>query len=425
MSANNVSWTRVTSGYRASLAKHLLSLLVSLSPWFMFQPSYAEDPQDFLEVSSTISLEGAYRLSAPTQSPQSEGRVVVSVPISLNLKTLTGLELGSVSAQGLIIEEAAGAQGALLNDAHAYSNLRAEDRVELFELFWERSWSALTARLGKLDANDHFAVSEHESLLINGASGYSPSIFGMPSYPDSAWSAQLSFQSTRLDLSAGVFDGGSTTLNPTPTGARLWLSPSAYQGGLFYVAQVTGHLGALHSKEELSSAEALLSPQQDREFSARAPLQLTLGAWTHRGEVYPQADPSAPGLPSWGLYLTGDYTIASLARGGELGLGFQGAVSPHYHPIHVSGALTWTEVIKPLGWAHVGPSLALGLSYLALSGELQTLQLSDREQLIELTANLPLSPSLATSLSWVTLSGARLDGAVAHLVVARLLLGVF
>lgn len=350
--------------------------------------------------------------------------MVVSVPVALDLKTLTGRALGALNAQGLIIKEATGARGVLLNDAHAYSNLRAEDRAQLFELYWERSWSALTARLGKLDANDHFAVSEHESLLINGASGYSPSIFGMPSYPDSAWSAQLAYQSPRLDLSVAVFDGGSTTIDPTPTGARLWLSPSAYQGGLFYVAQVTSHLGALQGERDEEGA-VLLSPQQDRDFSARAPLQLTLGAWTHQGEVYPQAKPIAPGLPSWGLYLTGDYTLASLARGGEVGLGFQGAMTPHYHPLHLSGALTWTELTRPLGWAQTGPSLAFGLSYLALSEERTELDLSDHERLIELTVNLPLSPSLATSLSWITLSGSRLDGGVAHLVVARLLLGSF
>lgn len=412
------------SAYDRSRGPCALTLLLLTALLLNSKRVYAEG-EDVVEVNATISMEGARRLSAPAFTPHSEGRVVVSVPVEFDLKRLTGLELGELSAQGLIIEEVAGARGGLLNDAHAYSNLRAEDRVELFELFWERSWSALTARLGKLDANDHFAVSEHESLLINGASGYSPSIFGMPSYPDSAWSAQLVYQTPRLELSAGVFDGGSTSLKPTPTGARLWLSPQAYQGELFWVAQVTSHLGALQSEEEVGASEALLSPQQDRGFIARAPVHLTIGAWTHRGEVYPQAYPSEPGLPSWGLYLTGDLSLFSLPGDGELGLGLQAAMSPHYHPYHLSVALTGSELIRPIGWAKRGPSVALGASILALSGELTALEFHQREQLVELTMNLPLSRSLATSLSWVTVSGAHISGEVAHLLVGRLLLGAF
>lgn len=400
--------------------KQILCLLFMVCGFF--RQADAEQVDDFIKVSALINLESAQQVNIAS-SKAHEGRVVVSVPLELDLKTLTGSELGLVSVQGLIIEEALGAKGKLLEDAHAYSNLRAEDRVEIFELFWEKSWSKITVRIGKLDANNHFAVSEHEALLINGASGYSPSIFGMPSYPDSAWSTQIAYHSSRLDLLTGVFDGGSTIVHPTPTGARLWLSPSAYEGGLFWVAQATTHLGKLHTEQELPSTENLLNPQQNRAFVARAPLHLTLGAWTHRGEVYPQKDLEAPGLPSWGFYMTGDYTLIRFTHGSELGLGLQAAISPHYHPLHLSTALTWTDLFQPIAWAKAGPSVALGLSYLSLSSELTALEFAHHERLVECTMALPLSPSLATSLSWMMLHGEHFTGQTVQLVVARVLLG--
>jgi hypothetical protein len=356
---------------------------------------------------------------------------VLQVPISLDLETLSGLKLGELSALGLVVQEgeAMGEGRPLLQDLHAYSNLRAEDRAQLFELWWSRSWGPLSARLGKLDANDHFAVSEHEAHLINGAAGYSPSIFGMPSYPDAAWSAQLAYQSERVDVSVGVFDGGSTSLSATPTGARLGLSPEALKGELFWVAQLTAHLGALHTQSNTEEQSALVAPQQDRGFEARAPLHLTFGVWMHRGEVVPVSE--GRGEPSEGMYVTADLELMRLARGGELGLGGQLAVSPAYHPLHVSVALTATELLRPIGWAQRGPSLAFGLSHLSIADELtHSYQIgASHEQLIELTATLPLTPSLLVSLSALSFFGDQLFGGApsmpqqAHLLVGRLTLG--
>ena len=403
---------------RPSLSLLLLSSALSLTVGLT--TPYAEA----LKASATLNLEGALRASAPVGAPSSEGHLVVAAPIWVDLDQLTGLKLGALSAQGMLIKEGLGGEGpTLLGDDHAYSNLRAEDRAQLFELFWERAWSQLTARVGKLDANDHFAVSEHESLLINGASGFSPSILGMPSYPDSAWSAQLSYQLDRFDLAAGVFDGGGTTLNPTPTGARWGLSPAAYQGELFWVAQVTMHLGKLHSAEQLQASSALLSPQQDRGFTARAPLHLTFGAWAHSGGIYQPLESSGPSAPSGGLYMTGDLTLAELSRGGELGLGLQAAVSPHSYPLHLSAALTCTELTTPLAWADSGLIIALGASALSRSNELQSLKLEEREALLELTATLPLSGWMTTSLSLMNITGDHLSGGRAHLVISRVTLG--
>ncbi len=431
----------------------LLPCLLTCAPWG--QPSHsraarAEPPpaaaldaegaegaegeaegEPWLTAGALLTTEGAALLTPPRApgAPSAELRHLAQLSVAVDLKGAT-LDLGRVVAQGLGVREDRDVQGGnpALGDLHAYSNMRAEDRLELFELFWERALGPALVRVWKVDANDHFAVSEHEAHLINGAAGYSPSVFGMPSYPDSAWCAQAGFTSTRVDGLAGVFDGGATELSPTPTGARLWLSPAAGRGGLFYAAQLTLHLGALHTQEELAPNERAAPTQSDRGFQARAPYHVTAGAWAHRGRVTP--NPAAPddparGLPSWGVYATSDFTLGAL-RGGEVGLGLQGALSPAYHPLHLSAALTWDDALAPLAGAPAGLSLALGLSHLSVADALaESLGVgATEEELAELTATLPVREWLTVSLSAVYLRGAHLGaGGEAAALVGRVTVG--
>ena len=92
----------------------------------------------------------------------------------------------------------------------------------------------------------------------------------------------------------------------------------------------------------------------------------------------------------------------------------------------MSAALTWNEVLSPIAWAETGTTMALGFSHLEISEQLSELSFQERsqEQLVEFTVNVPLTPSLATSLSWITLYGAHLREDYAHLIIGRVLLGV-
>jgi branched-chain amino acid aminotransferase len=389
-----------------------------------------EPSKPWLTVGALITTEGATALGrarAPG-APRAELRHLAQLALSLEMRT-SSLELGRVVSQGLGVREDRDVQAGnpAFVDLHAYSNLRAEDRLELFELFWEREVGGWIFRGGKVDANDHFAVSEHEAHLINGAAGYSPSIFGMPSYPDSAWCAQVGVTSTRADVLLGVFDGGATELSPTPTGSLLWVSPAVARGGLFYVGQLTLHLGALHAEGEEGSSDHLAPTQSDRGFVARAPYHLTVGAWTHRGRVVggEAREGLAPGGPSWGVYVTSDLTLGVL-NGGEVGVGLQGALSPAYHPLHVSLALTWDDALPPLSQAPAGLSVALGLSHLRVAeGVASSFGVgATQEALVELTAMLPVFGWLTVSLSGVYLRGAHLGGGGEALaVVGRVTVG--
>ena len=242
----------------------------------------------------------------------------------------------------------------------------------------------------------------------------------MPSSPDSSWSVQIAQDLGRVEMRLGVFDGGSTTLTPIATGQLLGYSEGVKNGDLFWISQMTLHLGSLDHTSEDKEKRILLTPQQDRDFKAKSPMHITLGAWTHQGQVVPVSNQQnletiqiqsieVKGKSSYGLYLTSDIRLLSLSRKGELGLGVQLAYSPHNYPLHMSAALTWSEVLSPIAWAETGTTMAFGFSHLEISEQLSELSFQERsqEQLVEFTVNVPLTPSLATSLSWITLYGAH------------------
>lgn len=439
----------VTAEYpRPQLVNQLFTLfMIALSfSEFMTPQVYAEPTlkERGLDFGITLTGEAGVRLDSPAAGrPRTERRAVLSVPLVLESEKLFGVQLGTLSIQGLVISEDPDlTRGApLVDDLHAYSNLRAEDRAQLFEIFWERQWGSWLTRLGKLDANDHFAVSEYEAQLINGAAGFSPSILGLPSYPDSAWSAQVGYQASRLDLLIGVFDGGATELTPIPTGDRFGLSDAALRGGLFWAAQATIHLGGergvdqaelsrVQGDHEVSGAGVALGEES---LKARAPLHLTLGAWTHRGEVNPLEDTNfsesamtmgreVKGEPSEGLYLTGDLRITRFSSGRELGLGWQAAASASRYPLHLSLALTLNQLWGPLIGSGDGARLAVGLSHISTQQDTDYGLGDEGEQLIEVTLASPITSEALFGVSSVHLWGVGGEPD-AHLIVARLTVG--
>ena len=83
-------------------------------------------------------MESAHLLGATSSSPSSEQRAVLILPLSIESRDLLSADLGTINLQGMIIKEDNQLNNgrSLLDDYHAYSNLRAEDRVQLFEIDW-------------------------------------------------------------------------------------------------------------------------------------------------------------------------------------------------------------------------------------------------------------------------------------------------
>lgn len=96
-------------------------------------------------------------------------------------------------------------------DFQGISNIEAEDRVQLAEIWYETQlFSGLRLKAGKIEANAEFGFVDAAGEFINSSAGFSPTMLTLPSYPDPAFGLVLSWSpSDRLSLTGGFFDGAS------------------------------------------------------------------------------------------------------------------------------------------------------------------------------------------------------------------------
>ncbi|MGN6505949.1 MAG: carbohydrate porin [Tepidisphaeraceae bacterium] len=119
----------------------------------------------------------------------------------------------------------------LTGDAQGFDNADADGRTQLSELWYEQRLlnNLLRFKIGKVDANTEFAAPENATEFINSSFGYSPTITGLPTYPDPAMSFNVFVYPTPwLYAGYGIYDGGDgvTTGDHPPTTA--WRSPTDY-----------------------------------------------------------------------------------------------------------------------------------------------------------------------------------------------------
>ena len=333
------------------------------------------------------------------------------LPLDLDLSHFGPSWLGTLHIQGLgFKEDPSLVQGkTLTGDQHVYSNLLVgEDRLMLFEAFWESSFKHLTLRLGKLDANDHFAASNALTFFVNGTAGFSPPIYGLTSYPDSAWSAQFWWNHPLFDWGVAAFDGGSTELNSIPTGKLFLPSRAVQRGGLFWISEITIHLDQLFP----------LKPQSS----------LSLGVWSHQGQSRTQPQPpltpnSSPNLSSSPLpqSSSGFFSVWDLplghGGGGNFTLGGQMAFAPpssHLPNHHFALGLVWenqNQWLKDSQWGIYG-------SYLHFTSSKQS------EYLIEYSSLIPIWKDFAVHGSYIQIIDQSRD-LFAHLLMIRLQLETY
>lgn len=89
------------------------------------------------------------------------------------------------------------------------SNIDAERRTQLGRIWYEQHFasSGTRVRLGKIDANSQFAYVDGAASFLHSSMGVSPTVFLLPTYPDSAFGLTVVQPLGRASLSAGVFDG--------------------------------------------------------------------------------------------------------------------------------------------------------------------------------------------------------------------------
>ena len=112
-----------------------------------------------------------------------------------------------ISAQALRGADASIDAGVL----QPFSNIDAEEFSKFYEIWYQRTYNKkLRLKIGQLDANTEFAVSEQAGNFMHSSMGFSPTILTFPSYPDPALSANAFYSINDLiSLSIGVYDSTS------------------------------------------------------------------------------------------------------------------------------------------------------------------------------------------------------------------------
>ena len=108
---------------------------------------------------------------------------------------------------------------ALAGDIQAFSNVDADPFGHVYEAWIEQvaANGAIRLKIGRVDANTEYAVVAPAGEFINASAGFSPTILGLPTYPDPEASVNLFVTpASWLMVSAGAFAG---TFDPGTMGA--------------------------------------------------------------------------------------------------------------------------------------------------------------------------------------------------------------
>lgn len=147
-------------------------------------------------------------------------RGLLDMNATLDLGTAVGWEGATIFADAYWIDGESISKHA--GDFQGLSNAEAEDRLQLAELWYEHVLldGSLRLKVGKIEANAEFAFVDAAGDFINSSAGFSPTIVGIPSYPDPAFGVVLSWKpAERFTVTGGVFDGANA-VDGVRTGTR-------------------------------------------------------------------------------------------------------------------------------------------------------------------------------------------------------------
>lgn len=161
-----------------------------------------------LEIALISTTDGSVALEGGADPGEGLARTLVDLDVAYNTEPQLGLPGGLLSAgfQWITGVDASTRYGLI----QPFSNIDSERRLQVSRLWYEQfiSNSGTRIRLGKIDGNSLFAYPEAGATFLHSSMGFSPTIFLMPTYPDTAFGGTWS-QEILDDVSvrAGVFDG--------------------------------------------------------------------------------------------------------------------------------------------------------------------------------------------------------------------------
>ncbi len=159
-----------------------------------------------LDGTATADWSANWRGGANTAG--SSFRHLFNFNITLELDKLIGWEGGTVFMN---FQNQNGEDGSAdVGDFQAYSNIDADGRTEVAELWFEQFLAdgGVRIKAGKVDANAEYAYVDNGGEFINSSMGFSPTFFVLPTYPDPAMSINIAIDVTdSVYVKFGLFDG--------------------------------------------------------------------------------------------------------------------------------------------------------------------------------------------------------------------------
>ena len=164
-----------------------------------------------LEVEASRNVSGGIEQSGVLQRKLSLG-------LSADLDAAFGWEGARAYAEGLTA--GGGSLTDRVGDLQIVSEIESDRRDQLSELWFEQRFGELwRVQLGKSDANNEFARVATGDPFMNSSFGFSPTIFPLPSYPDSAYGAIVEWSPhPQGSVKIGAYDGA--TANGSNTGTH-------------------------------------------------------------------------------------------------------------------------------------------------------------------------------------------------------------
>lgn len=234
------------------------------------------------------------------------GRGLLSAGLTADLATTVGLTGATLHAG--ILSHAGPDGSALTGDIQAYSNIDAERFTHLAEAWYEQRLGGDRVRVkaGQVDANSEFAVVEPATEFINASAGFSPTMYGLPTYPEPVPSLNLFVRPAGwLTLGAGVYRG------PLARAARAGApGGAAFAIGEGAVSWTGGRIAAGYWRHPGAYAPLFAGGFQRAPQGWYASLEQRL---TQRPDG-PEGEDAAPGLTLFAKYGRADDRISEFGQ---------------------------------------------------------------------------------------------------------------
>ncbi len=303
------------------------------------------------ELSAFLVVDASQSLHGGKTTHRGAIRHLFELSLSAETEPLFGWSGGTLNAT---FQNQAGRDGsALIGDLQVFSNIDADGRTQVSELWYEHILedAPWRVRIGKVDANTQFAFVEYGLEFLQSSMGFSPTIFVLPTYPDPAFSANVFYEPDEgFFTGAGIYDG--SLAQGIPTGSR-GISRLLHGTDVFVIGKAGWRWNAGRQLEDGSAA---------------LPGRVSAGGWFHNGQ-FDRFDGSRQS-GTGGLYLLLDQLVyretADPEDGQGLGVFVQyGYADPDVSDFehHLGTGMTWTGAIPNRDI----DALGLGLSFAGLS----------------------------------------------------------